>query len=174
MLWLVNNQITSQGISSLASTLHSNTTLEGLSLCANGITDVHVLYITLALSDSNSKLNRLALTSNDITDEGAQHLADMLKTNQSLTQLWLGFNKITDQGVEILTNALAHQNQTLHVLSLSWNKLVTDLSVDFVINMLEYNQTLRTVCLANCNLSDTSKVKLRQATKSYKEFYLDL
>jgi Ran GTPase-activating protein (RanGAP) involved in mRNA processing and transport len=174
MLWLFDNQITSQGVSMLASILYNNTTLEGLSLCNNGITDDDVLYLTRPLSDNKSKLNRLALTSNNITDEGAKYLVEMLKTNQTLTQLWLGFNKITDHGVQLFMNVLANHNKTLHVLSLAWNQLVTDSSVDFVIDMLEHNQTLRTVCLSNCNLSDTNKVKLREATKLHKEFYLDL
>ncbi|CAF1200590.1 unnamed protein product [Rotaria sp. Silwood1] len=174
MLWLTNNNITSQAISNLAAALHNNTTLEGLSLCDNGINDTDVFHLAHALSNSNSKLNRLALTSNNITDQGVQYLAQMLKLNHSLTQLWLGFNKITDHGVKILTDTLIHHNKTLYVLSLSWNNRVTDSSVDFLIDMFEYNQTLRTVCLVNCNLSETSKLKLRQATKLRKEFYLDL
>jgi hypothetical protein len=51
---------------------------------------------------------------------------------------------------------------------------VTDSSVDLFIDMLQYNETLRTVCLSNCSLSGTSKIKLREATKLCKEFYLDL
>jgi Ran GTPase-activating protein (RanGAP) involved in mRNA processing and transport len=174
MLWLKDNQISSQGISMLASALTNNTTLEGLSLCNNSITDDTVLHLTKQLSTNQSKLNRLALTSNEITDEGAQYIAEMLKTNQTLTQLWLGFNHITDFGLKVLMNALTSQNKTLHVLSLAWNELITDACVDFVIDMLECNYTLKTMCLSNCNLSDTSKDKLRVAAKSHFEFYLDL
>jgi Ran GTPase-activating protein (RanGAP) involved in mRNA processing and transport len=174
MLWLKDNQISSQGVSMLASALANNTTLEGLSLCNNNITDDDLLHLTKQLTDNKSKLNRLALTSNEITDEGAQYLAEMLKTNQTLTQLWLGFNQITDCGLKLLMNVLASHNRTLHVLSLSSNELITDASVDFVINMLEYNYTLRTMCLSNCNLSDTSKVKLQATAKLHLEFYLDL
>ena len=39
--------------------------------------------------------------------------------------------------------------------------------------MLEHNQTLRTVCLSNCNLSDVTKIKLQAAARLHKEFYLD-
>ncbi|CAF1089309.1 unnamed protein product [Adineta steineri] len=174
MLWFSDNQLTSQSVSILASTLHNNTTLEGLSLCHNGINDVNISHLSQILSDSKTKLNRLALTSNEITDEGVQYLAEMLKTNHSLTQLWLGSNQITDRGMQYLADVLAHRNRTLHVLSLTWNKLITDLSVDSIINMLEYNQTLRTVCLSNCDLSDIGKERLREAIKLRKEFYLDL
>jgi Ran GTPase-activating protein (RanGAP) involved in mRNA processing and transport len=174
MLWLTNNQLTSQSVVTLASALYDNTTLEGLSLCANDITDNDVFYLTKALSDTKSKLNRLALTSNEITDHGAEYLAEMLKINQTLTQLWLGSNKITDRGVQLLTNILAYHNKSLHILSLARNQLITDSSVEFFVDMFEHNQTLRTVCLSNCNLSEASKIKLREVTKLHKEFYLDL
>ncbi|CAF3446162.1 unnamed protein product [Rotaria socialis] len=144
MLWLVSNHITSQGISNLAAALRNCTALEGLSLCDNAVNDADVFHITSALSDHNTKLRRLALTSNNITDEGVQHLAELLKVNCSLTELWLGSNKITDRGVQMLTDTLVHYNKTLCVLSLSWNKLVTDASVDFFIDLFENNQTLRT------------------------------
>jgi Ran GTPase-activating protein (RanGAP) involved in mRNA processing and transport len=174
MLWLKDNQISSQGVAMLASALDNNTTLEGLSLCNNGITDDDVFHLTQSLSNNKFKLNRLALTSNEITDKGVQYLAEMLKTNQILTQLWLGFNKITDYGLELLMNVLTSHNKTLHILSLSWNQSITDASVDFIINMLEYNYTLKIICLSNCNLSDTSKIKLRTAAKLHLEFYLDV
>ncbi|UJR32761.1 hypothetical protein I4U23_020220 [Adineta vaga] len=174
MLWLVSNQITSHSVSILASILEENSNLEGLSLCQNSLGDSDILYLTQALSSKKSKLNRLALTSNEISDQGVEYLANMLRINHSLTQLWLGFNKISDHGVKILADILSFHNQTLHVLSLSWNTLITDSCIDYLITMFEYNETLRTVCLTNCNLSDMGKKKLREATKLYKEFYLDL
>ena len=148
--------------------------MEGLSLCDNDIDDTDVFQLASALSKNDSKLSRLALTSNNIKDESVQHLAEMLKTNRYLTQLWLGFNQITNHGVPILTDVLAHHNKTLHVLSLSSNYPVTDSSLDFLINMLECNHVLRTVCLSNCGLTETSKLKLRETTASRLEFYIDL
>ena len=111
---------------------------------------------------------------NDTTDHGAQYLADMLRTNRTLTQLWLGFNRLTDHGVRLLMSALAEHNSTLHVLSLSGNTLMTDGSVDCLLEMLEGNATLRMVAVANCNLSTTSQRRLEQAAKQRGEFYFDL
>jgi hypothetical protein len=71
-------------------------------------------------------------------------------------------------------NVLANHNKTLHVLSLAWNESITDASVDFVVNILECNYTLRAMYLSNCNLSDISKTKLHIAAKLHFEFYLDL
>ena len=174
MLWLTNNQITSHSIFMLASILHENTTLEGLSICHNDLLDSDLLCLTQALSNRTSGLSRLALTSNRITDKGVEYLADMLRTNRSLVQLWLGFNKISDDGVKFLADILSFHNRTLQVVSLAWNNLITDASIDYFIDMFESNQSLRTVCLSNCNFSDFGKKKLREATKLYTEFYLDL
>ena len=174
MLWLENNQITSKGISILCSILYSNTILEGLSLCYNHIKDIDLIHLTKPLSDNQSKLNRLALTSNEITDQGVKYLSQMLKTNQTLTQLWLGFNHISDDGVKLLMNILTYHNKTLQVLSLASNYLITDISVDYIIEMLENNQIIKVLCLSNCQFSDTTKIKLRTATKLFTEFYLDL
>lgn len=175
LLWLVENQLTSASVLLLASSLKSgNVSLEGLSLCHNGISDQATSHLAQLLSMPSVRLTRLALTMNEITDRGAQSLADMLRTNRTLTQLWLGFNRLTDHGVRLLTSALAEHNSTLHVLSLSGNTLMTDASVDGLVAMLDGNATLRMVAVANCNLSATSKIRLEQAAKLRGEFYFDL
>lgn len=174
MLWLRENQISSHGISMLISALNENTTLEGLSLCNNNITDDNVISLSRQLATNKCQLNRLALTSNEITDQGAEYLSQMLKTNQTLTQLWLGFNKITNDGLKLLMDCLAHHNRTLHILSLAWNSSITDEGVDVIVEMLECNQILKTFCLSNCGFTDIGKAKLRIAAKGHFEFYIDL
>jgi Ran GTPase-activating protein (RanGAP) involved in mRNA processing and transport len=174
MLWLKDNRLTSRGVSLLlASMLKSNIALEGLSLASNSICDHDLIQLVNILSMNTSKLNRLALTSNKITDSGVPYLAQMLKLNRTLTQLWLGYNEITDQGVHLLTETLANHNQTLQVLSLSANTMVTDASIDSFLQMLEHNRTLKVLALVGCHLSDTCKSQLRQAAKLHGEFYFD-
>ena len=174
MLWLTENQLHSRSVSLLAAALSNTVTLEGLSLCNNGITDSDVLQLAKELSTKTSTLHRLALTSNNISDHGVQYLADMLTSNETLAQLWLGCNHITDQGVQLLMKTLAERNRTLQVLSLSSNTMITDSSLEFLLEMLDRNQTLRVVCLLKCSLSETSKEALRQAAKLHREFYFDL
>lgn len=173
MLWLLDNQLTSHSISILASIFYTNTTLEGLSLCQNNITDADLLYLTKSLSNRKCKLNRLALTSNQITDQGVQYLVEMLETNQSLTQLWLGSNQITDYGVQLLMDVLTTHNRTLRILSLSKNQLISDLCIDFILHMLEHNQILQMISLLNCNLSETSQIQLQEAAKIRLGFNFD-
>lgn len=174
MLWLKENQISSNGLLMLINALEHNTTMEGLALCNNNINDDDLIRLTKQLSENTCRLNRLALTSNEITDQGVEYLSQMLQTNETLSQLWLGFNQISDDGVKQLMNTLANHNRTLHVLSLAWNSAISDESVDCIVHMLECNDGLRTLCLSHCNLSDMGKSKLRIAAKLRWEFYIDL
>jgi Ran GTPase-activating protein (RanGAP) involved in mRNA processing and transport len=127
-----------------------------------------------ALSLKNSSLKRINLAANGITDEGAQCLAEMLMTNKTLVELGLSFNQIGDRGVELLANALAHYNSSLEELTLFSNKLISDLSVDPLIEMLTHNRTLKEFWLSDCNLSTTGKAKLRKSGKSKENFELCL
>ena len=96
----------------------------------------------------------------------------MLKTNTMLSYLLLGYNKISDQGVEALTNVLTRDNTTLKWLSIDNHKLVSDLSVDFLVEMLKHNQTLAYLYIDECSLSEKGKTKLQQITQSKKDFEL--
>jgi Ran GTPase-activating protein (RanGAP) involved in mRNA processing and transport len=103
----------------------------------------------------------LGLNSNSITDEGAKHLAEMLKINKILTFLRLSHNSLTDQGVQYLADALTHHNNILESIDLSSNKFVTDLSIDCLVEMIICNQRLSALSLSNCNLSEDGKQRFR-------------
>jgi len=111
---LRDNNITSHGALTLAEGLNNNMTLESLDLRNNFISDLGVRYLSSSIIHSN--LKTLNLESNDITAEGAQYLAQMLKNNRTLTELYLSKNHLGDRGIELLTNALNddkknHQDQ---------------------------------------------------------------
>jgi len=111
---LRDNNITSQGALTLAESLNNNMTLESLDLRNNYISDLGVQFLSLGII--HSKLITLNLESNGITFEGAQYLAQMLKSNRTLTELYLSKNHLGDRGVELLTNVLNddkknHQDQ---------------------------------------------------------------
>lgn len=95
-------------------------------------------------------------------------------TNRTLTWLWLTGNEISNPGVKLLSNVLANYNVTLEWLFLDSNQLITDLSVDDFIYMLERNNQLKTLYINNCNLSNTTKVKLVKITKLKPDFDLEV
>ena len=168
------NKITSIGASIIADALNNNITLEVLYLMGNLLSDMGVRTLTKVLSLNNSKVGALALQSTGITDEGAEHVAEMLKTNTKLGGLQLGWNEIGDRGVQRLADALTHHNTTIYLLFLDRNKKVSDLSVDSLVEMLKHNQRLTRLNLEECNLSEKGKDRLRQTVKSKKGFDLSV
>jgi Ran GTPase-activating protein (RanGAP) involved in mRNA processing and transport len=116
----------------------------------------------------------LDLRSTGITDEGAGYLAKMLKTNTTLKYLLLGQNEISDQGVQHLADVLTHHNNTLVSLLIDGNNLVSDSSVDTLVEMLKQNQKLDWLKLDEYNLSEKGKERLRQVVQSKKDFKLEV
>ncbi len=80
-----NIKITESSASILADALFNNKTLKRLSLWNNQIRDKCVQSLSNTLSVKECLLIKLDLLQNDITDEGARYLAQMLKTNRILT-----------------------------------------------------------------------------------------
>jgi Ran GTPase-activating protein (RanGAP) involved in mRNA processing and transport len=170
-LKLVGNQITESSASILADALFNNKTLKRLSLWNNQVRDKGVQSLSNALSVNECSLIRLDLSQNDITDEGARYLAQMLKTNRILTHLSLSNNKISDKGVKFLANALQNRNKTLEVLSLTENKLLTDASIVFLVNMFQHNRSLKKLWINDCNLSKNGQDILKRATRADFDLY---
>jgi Ran GTPase-activating protein (RanGAP) involved in mRNA processing and transport len=172
LLSLQSNKITSIGMSILADALNNNNTLEILYLGNNYISDDGVDSLVNILSNHNNTLQTLVLQKNRITDKGAKYLAQMLEVNQTLVWLYLGENEISDEGIRILSNVIGNQNKTLEMLVLSSNKLVTDVSVDYLLQMIEQNQTLKKLWIDNCNLSQAGKQRLGKIQETKKDFYV--
>jgi len=166
------NEITCQGASILADALTNDTNLEILYLHDNHIADLGVQYIAQSLSTKNLTLKTLDLGSNNITDEGAEYLAEMLKTNQTLIHLYLRNNKIGDRGIQALANILAYPNKTLEELVLDQNKMISDSSIEILVNMLIRNRSLKTLRIWECNLSEISITRLQDVVKHKHGFTL--
>jgi Ran GTPase-activating protein (RanGAP) involved in mRNA processing and transport len=172
LLSLQSNKITSIGAGILADALNNNTTLETLYLTNNYISDDGIDSLVNILSVHNNTLKTLVFQKNRITDKGAKHLAELLKTNQTIIWLYLGENDITDEGIRVLAKTIETQNNTLEMLVLSSNKLLTDASIDDLLQMIEHNQSLKKLWIDDCNLSDASKQRLNKIQQSKKDFYV--
>ncbi|CAF1561948.1 unnamed protein product [Didymodactylos carnosus] len=173
-LWLAQNEITPNGASIIADALQDNTTLETLELSGNRLSDKGIHSLTQILAVNNSTLKKLYFGSNGITDRGALYIAQFLRNNRALTRLDLSFNEIGDIGVQRLARVLAHFNTTLIQLNLSWNKSVSDSSVDYFADMIEHHRGFDVVDVSNCSLSVTGKAKLRDMTRLKKNLKLSL
>ena len=141
----------------------NNTQLERLSLWKNSIGDSGVQSLANALSTNRCTLKKLDLSENGITDQGAEYLAQMLRTNTRLTHLTLSQNRITDYGLRLLIDVLLNRNQTVQVLSLTQNKLLTDESIDSLIELFESNRALKKLWINDCGLSKRDRERLRRS-----------
>jgi Ran GTPase-activating protein (RanGAP) involved in mRNA processing and transport len=160
-LFLSSNEITSEGVSIIASVLDNNKTLGVLWLPNNHVSDKGVYSLTRILSLDTSIIRSLSLANNGITNEGAQYIAEILKKNTSLTLLRLDNNDIGDKGMEALSNTLAQDNNILQELSISNNKLISDSSVDSLVHLLENNGSLRNLEMTGSSISETEKTRLK-------------
>jgi Ran GTPase-activating protein (RanGAP) involved in mRNA processing and transport len=126
----------------------------------------------IAHSINNSTIRILILHFNCITDDGVEHLAEMLKTNRTLVYLGLDQNLIGERGMKYLAYALSVCNTTLKELSLVSNKSLKDSSVDSLVQILKYNRTLEELNVHDCNLTNVGKKRLQEATKDKAIFRL--
>ena len=171
-LSLQYNEITSIGAATLAKALSNNRTLYTLSLLANRVSDMGVKAFAETLTPNNCSLTILDLSENGITDAGCEHLAQMLKTNQTMTLLYLSKNEISDRGVRLLCETIKNYNRSLQGLCLSWNKLVTDESVDSLCDMIKYHQSSKILEVKDCNLSSMGEEQLQKTADLKKTFEL--
>jgi Ran GTPase-activating protein (RanGAP) involved in mRNA processing and transport len=141
-----------ENILHIVSSLPYNTSLKIFELGKCSINDLGVQFFATTLSMYVS-LECLDLYENCITDIGVQYLANMLRLNRTLSRLKLAYNNITNDGFRMLTNAIVDYNSEINYLSLKGNKLINDLCIYSIFNIIRYNKSLRTLNLEDCNIS---------------------
>ena len=121
------------------------------------------------IEGKNTSLWWLDLSSNiEIGNTGFQYLPRLLQSdNRTLKYLLLKDTGLTDSGFECLLKALA-ENSSLKGLDVSFNKLITDKCLSPLISMLARNNTLHTLQLVGCGLSETSKNHLESIVSARK------
>lgn len=169
-LELISTELTSNEISILSDGLINNQTLKSLSLWKNSIGDEGVQFLSIALSSNETVLTKLDLSSNGITDLGAEYLSHMLRFNRTLIDLSLSNNRITDLGFQLLIQSLKDQNRTIQLFSIAQNEFITDKSVETLIDLFKSNRSLRKFWLNNCHLTKKGREQLRRSKS--KEFDL--
>ncbi|UJR32728.1 hypothetical protein I4U23_020187 [Adineta vaga] len=174
-LLLESNKITSIGVSILVQGLHNNNSLNYLDLSHNQISDDGIATLVKILATNNETLTKLGLAKNQITDEGMKCLVKLIKTNRTLTQLDLCSNKIGNEGTRLLMNAITNHQSTIEVLWLMNNPLISDESVDSIIQMIKQTRSLKRLWIFKCSLSEISKRKLKalEPTKLNFKVYVD-
>ncbi|XP_074549842.1 leucine-rich repeat-containing protein 34 [Halichoeres trimaculatus] len=131
--------------------------------CVQRLNDKDV-FALLKCVRNNKSVTGLDFKYNNITDEGAGDLADLLQESPGLTSLDLKFNDIQTDGAEVLAKSL-QSNSTLLSLSLSGNK-IKNRGAMHLASMLQVNSTLKELELADCDLATPSVIAFAIVLKS--------
>ena len=151
----------------------------GIILRDNDLTSFGIYLLVDGLVAAKAKLKYLSLSNNPrVGDAGMEHIVRLLKSKRSMTSLALPNTGISDHGVRLLADALcgADKESTcarLEKLHISYNKLVTDKSVDALLEILKKHASMKSLWVQNCSLSDAGRERLRKAQmRSKKRFSL--
>ncbi|XDV31641.1 hypothetical protein PO909_002607 [Leuciscus waleckii] len=166
--------ITDEGCAALTSVLRSNPShLRELNLSGNKLGDLGVKLLSDGLENLQCKLEKLCLSSCDVTEECCTALASALRSNPShLRELNLSWNKLKDSGVIKLSEGLENPHCKMEKLWLS------DCSVTYhgcaaLASALKSNPShLRELDLAKNNLTD-SGMKLLSDIRNNADYKLE-
>ena len=149
-LSLSNNQLTlSDG--KLANAIAKNTTLKELNLRRNKINLKGIEQLADALKENNKSIVVLYLGDNNIGDEGAKCIADVLAVNKSLQDIDLSSNNINAKGAKYLADALK-ENDTLKELAIDKNNIGNGGAAKLA-EALQFNHSIKTLELDFNNIS---------------------
>ncbi|CAF1250235.1 unnamed protein product [Adineta steineri] len=187
-------EMTIESISELGRGIRESTTVNEVDLCGSRLSSNDISHLVGELSIPQTHtveqwkccgltrmktldggpLKVLNLAKNNIDDDGVNHIVGLLRLKRTLIELYLNDNQIGDAGVEKLATALSHPAAALQKLYLQDNKRITDRSVKSLTEMFEKSQSLNTLWLLNCGLTDNGKQELSEAAGLKRGFYLNI
>ncbi|XP_040188016.1 NACHT, LRR and PYD domains-containing protein 12-like [Rana temporaria] len=142
-LQLYDNDLTDSSCPHLASGIRNNQTLRTLNLSKNNLEGPHFRDLIEALT--TSRIEKIDLTSNHLTDSACPHLASGIRNNQTLRKLDLSTNNLEGPHFRDLMEALT--TSRIEELHLDSNHL-EDSSCPHLASGIRNNQTLRTLSLS--------------------------
>ena len=104
--------LTFEQIKKLADSIRFNKTLVKLDLSNNGLKSRVGCYLIAALV-VNTHISEVNLHGNQLNDDFAERLANLLKTNQVLHKVDISANPISPLGASMILTALSEHNDTL-------------------------------------------------------------
>ena len=150
----------------LCDCLKEDNTLQSLKLCENKIfTDesrhmANVVMLTKAIQ-INTAIQKLDISYNSISDDGAAAISDSLKINVSLQELYLASNDITTEGAKKIAEAI-QVTKTLQKLDLYYNNIFDD-GAAAISDSLKINVSLQELHLASNDITTEGAKKIAEA-----------
>ena len=157
------NEIIDEAANELANVLLQNTSLQEINLSCNNLSKLDSLRILKGMKNI-STLIIINVSHNEIIDEAANELANVLLQNTSLQELNLSYSSLSKldsfrilKGMENISNLIT--------LNVSHNKII-DEAADELANILLHNTKLEKLDLSFNNLSNTDIVKVFKGMKN--------
>ncbi|KAK2870185.1 hypothetical protein Q8A67_024577 [Cirrhinus molitorella] len=169
------NNITDQGAVYVAHLIQESESLQSLDLMCNNIEADGAEVIAKSLH-KNKNLKMLRMTGNKIGNKGAMHLAAMLQINTTLEEIDISDCDLATQSVIAFAIVLKN-NRRIRAINLS-RPLLFSLQEETIIHMaqmLVVNKTLKELHLGKHDMTDTGVERLCEALKlNISLRYLDL
>ncbi|XP_077320196.1 NACHT, LRR and PYD domains-containing protein 3-like isoform X1 [Lithobates pipiens] len=164
------NRLTDSSCPHLASGIRNNQTLRTLDLVENNLEGPHFRDLMEALT--TTRIEKLLLDNNHLTDSSSPHLASGIRNNQTLRRLDLSDNNLEGPNFRDLMEALI--TSRIEELQL-YRILLTDSSCPHLASGIRNNQTLRRLNLSENNLEGPHFRDLMEAltTSRIEELQLD-
>nr|XP_021328746.1 NACHT, LRR and PYD domains-containing protein 3-like isoform X2 [Danio rerio] len=130
--------LTAQCCESLFSSLQSSNSLRELDLSNNDLQDSGVKLLSDGLKSSHCQLEKLRLTSCQLSGQCCESLSSFLQSSNSMRELDLSNNDLQDSGVKLLSDVLKSSHCQLEILRLS-GCMVTEVGCCFLASALRLN-----------------------------------
>ena len=138
-------------------------TLQKLDLSNNNLSDDGAATISDGLK-SNRTLLELNLSNNNLSDDGASTISDCLKSNNSLQELYMSNNKITSEGAKMVGEVIK-VNTTLQKLDISQNRISDD-GAATISDGLKTNRTLLEINISQNSVADKGAQEIAKAIQT--------
>ena len=157
-----NNSISEYSSGFLAEVLSHNAELEELDLSCNTLQAAGTVTV---LKSTNSNLRKIKISNNDITNEAAKDMANILSCRVKLEELNLSHNCLQTSGVLDVLNGLKNIS-TLKAFNIC-NIGITDDVADNIVTVLSNNMALEEVDLSYNKLQVVGVTKILEGMKNF-------
>ena len=155
---MTGQRIGPKGLSFLSTGIQSSNSLKKLSLPRNGICSVESITTLCYALQSNNSIETLDLSENDIDDNAAEGLKELIKSNGIIKNLKLDHNLISTTYFAV---SLCENNSITH-FSISFNPLSFENFIS-LLEMLNINLTLLFIGLKGINFLGSANIKENQS-----------
>jgi serine/threonine protein kinase len=135
-----SNPLLDDGIQSVCEAIKRNKTLKVLWIHNTKISFIGVKLIAEMLRENNLVLEELAIGDNNITDDGAELIADALQINKSLTWLHMPSPDVTDKGALALAQGIAVHGKKFRYFYIVADCIITDTGKVAIKSALDINK----------------------------------